>query len=70
MSCGKGLLLTWNSECVGCLAKVGLPDFIRFNDGSKTSDTVFVGYSEISVAYSFTSLNDHSICESRDAEFF
>ena len=52
------------------MAKVGLPDFKWVNFGSKTSDTVFIGYAQNSVAYRFMSLNDHSICESRDAEFF
>lgn len=54
----------------GCLAKVGLPDFKRINVGSKTVDTVFISYAHNSAAYRFMSLNDHFICESRDAEFF
>ena len=53
----------------GCLTKVGLPDFKRVNIGSKTSDTIFISYAQNSVAYRFMSLNDYSICESRDAEF-
>ena len=54
----------------GCLTKVGLPDFKRVNVGSKTFDSVFIYYAQNSVAYRFMYLNDHSICESRDAEFF
>ena len=53
----------------GRLAKVGLPDFKWVNVGSKTFDTVFIGYAQNSVAYRFMSLNDYSICESRAAEF-
>ena len=40
------------------------------NIGSKNSDVVFISYAQNSVAYRFMSLNDYSICESRDAEFF
>ena len=54
----------------GCLAKAGLPDFKRVNVASKTSDTVFIDYAQNSVAYRLMSLNDYSVCESRDAEFF
>ena len=54
----------------GVLVKVGLPDFNRGNVGSKTSDTVFIGYAQNSVAYRFMSLSDHSICESRYAKKF
>lgn len=53
----------------GCLAKVGLPGFKWVNAGSKTFDTVFIGYTQNSAAYRFMSLNDYSICESRDAEY-
>ena len=41
----------------GCSAKVGLPDYKRVNVGSKTVDTIFIGYAENSVAYRFMSLN-------------
>jgi len=54
----------------GCLAKVGVPDFKCVNVGSKTSDTVFIGYAQNSVAYRVMSLRDHPICESRDAKNF
>lgn len=54
----------------GCLAKVGFPDHRRTNIGSKTFDTVFIGYAGTFAAYRFMSLSDYSICESRDAEFF
>lgn len=54
----------------GCLAKVGIPTHKRSNIGPKTYDTVFIGYAHNSAAYRFLSLNDYSISESRDAEFF
>ncbi|CAH9139832.1 unnamed protein product [Cuscuta epithymum] len=54
----------------GCIAKVGFPDFKRTNIGPKTFDCVFIGYAQGSAAYRFVSLNDRTICESRDAEFF
>ena len=54
----------------GCLAKVGLPDSKRVNVGSKTFDNIFIIYSQNSAAYRFMCLYDHSIRESRDAEFF
>jgi len=54
----------------GCLAKVGILDFKRTNIGTKTVDAVFVGHAHDSVAYRFLCLNDNSIIESRDAEFF
>lgn len=54
----------------GCLAKVALPDFKRTNVGTKTFDCVFIGYAQNSAAYRFLRLNDNSICESRNAEFF
>ena len=40
------------------------------NVASKTVYTIYIGYAKNNVAYRFISLNDHSICESRDAEFF
>ncbi|KAL0373734.1 UNVERIFIED_CONTAM: Retrovirus-related Pol polyprotein from transposon TNT 1-94 [Sesamum radiatum] len=54
----------------GCLAKVAYPVFKRPNIGPKTFDCVFIGYAHNSAAYRFMCLNDNSICESRDAEFF
>ena len=54
----------------GCLAKVGYPSFKRSTVGSRTYDAVFIGYAENSAAYRFMSLEDSSISESRDAEFF
>lgn len=54
----------------GCLAKVGFPVHKRSNIGPKTYDTVFIGYAHNSAAYRFLSLDDYSISESRDAEFF
>ncbi|KAD6453934.1 hypothetical protein E3N88_08640 [Mikania micrantha] len=54
----------------GCLAKVGLPDFKRVNIGSKTLDSVFIGYAQNSAAYRFMLLSDRSIIESCNAEFF
>jgi len=54
----------------GCLAKVPLLDFKQENIGPKTFISVFIGYIQNSVAYRFMSLNDFSISESRDAEFF
>nr|GEW89508.1 Ty1-copia retrotransposon protein [Tanacetum cinerariifolium] len=40
------------------------------NIGPKTFDRVFIDYAIDSVAYRFMCLDDNSICESRDAEFF
>lgn len=54
----------------GCLSKVGLPLHKRSNIGSKTYDAIFVGYAQCSAAYRFLSLEDRSISESCDAEFF
>ena len=54
----------------GCLAKVGLPNFKRVNVGSKTPDNIFIVYAQNSVAYRLISLNNHSIRESTDTEFF
>ncbi|CAN0838583.1 Retrovirus-related Pol polyprotein from transposon TNT 1-94 [Linum grandiflorum] len=54
----------------GCLSKVGLMDPKRTLLGPKTFDTVFIGYATNSSAYRFLKLDDRSICEYRDAEFF
>ncbi|XP_070057462.1 uncharacterized protein [Nicotiana tomentosiformis] len=54
----------------GCLANVGLPDFKYVTIGPKIFDAIFIGYAQNSVAYRFMSLNDSSIYESRDVEFF
>jgi len=54
----------------GCLAKVALPSHKQTNIGPKTFDAVFIGYAQNSAAYRFMSLNDYSISEHRDVEFF
>ena len=54
----------------GCLAKVGIPNFKVSNVGTKTFDTIFIGYAHNSAAYRFLCLSDNSVIESRDAEFF
>jgi len=54
----------------GCLAEVALPSYKRTNIGSKTFDAMFIGYAQNSVSYRFMSINDYSISEYRDAEFF
>ena len=43
---------------------------MKTNSGPKTLDCVFVVYAQTSAAYSFMSLGNNSICESRDAEYF
>jgi integrase-like protein len=58
------------SKSWGCLAKVLFPDFKRPTIGPKTFDCVFIVYALDSATYRFMSLNDNSICESRDAVFF
>ncbi|CAN1781076.1 hypothetical protein LINPERHAP1_LOCUS15315 [Linum perenne] len=40
------------------------------NIGPKTFDCVFIGYATNSAAYRFMRLDDRSVCEYRDAEFF
>nr|GEV32689.1 hypothetical protein [Tanacetum cinerariifolium] len=45
-------------------------DFRKNNIGPKTFDRVFIDYAIDSVAYRFMCLDDNSICESRDSEFF
>jgi len=52
------------------LAKNPLPEFEWENRGPTTISSMFIGYAKNSVAYRFMSLNDSSISESRDAEFF
>ena len=54
----------------GCLAKVAYPTFKRETVGSRTFDCAFIGHANNSSAYHFMRLNDKSICEYRDAEFF
>ncbi|TYK15379.1 ty1-copia retrotransposon protein [Cucumis melo var. makuwa] len=54
----------------GCLAKVPFPALKKSTVGSKTFDCIFIGYAQNSVAYRFMCLNDKTINESRDAEFF
>ncbi|KAL0546105.1 hypothetical protein IC582_016010 [Cucumis melo] len=54
----------------GCLAKVSFPALKKSTVGSKTFDCIFIGYAQNSVAYRFMCLNDKTINESRDAEFF
>ena len=54
----------------GCLTRVPLLDLKWENISPKTFDYVFIGYAQNSAAYRFMSLNDFSICKSRDAKFF
>ncbi|KAA0063949.1 ty1-copia retrotransposon protein [Cucumis melo var. makuwa] len=54
----------------GCLAKVPFPALKKTTVGSKTFDCIFIGYAQNSAAYRFMCLNDKTINESRDAEFF
>ena len=54
---------------LGCLAKVPLPEFKWGNNGSKTFDSMFIGYAQTSVAYRFMSLYHFSINKSMDAKF-
>ncbi|KAA0036921.1 ty1-copia retrotransposon protein [Cucumis melo var. makuwa] len=54
----------------GSLAKVPLPALKKTTVGPKTFDCIFIGYAQNSAAYRFMCLNDKTINESRDAEFF
>ena len=54
----------------GCLAKVPFPALKKSTVGSKTFDCIFIGYAQNNAAYMFMCLNDKSINEPRDAEFF
>ena len=59
----------------GCLAKVLLPEPKKRKLGSKTSDCMFIGYAEHSVAYRFLVLRSdvldcNTIIETKNAEFF
>ena len=59
----------------GCLAKVMLPDPKKRKIGSKTSDCIFLGYAEHSVAYRFLVLHSdiierNIIIETKNVEFF
>ncbi|KAA0045096.1 ty1-copia retrotransposon protein [Cucumis melo var. makuwa] len=54
----------------GCLAKVPFLALKKSKVGSKTFDCIFIGYAQNSAAYRFMCLNDKTINESRDAEFF
>lgn len=59
----------------GCMAKVGLPEPKKKKLGSKTSDCVFIGYVECSVAYRFLVLRYEVLelntnIEVNNAEFF
>ncbi|KAL0541446.1 hypothetical protein IC582_021491 [Cucumis melo] len=54
----------------GCLAKVPFPALKKTTVGSKTFDCIFIEYAQNSAAYRFMCLNDKTINESRDAEFF
>ncbi|KAL0555831.1 hypothetical protein IC582_004332 [Cucumis melo] len=53
-----------------CLAKVPFPALKKSTVGSKTFDCIFIGYAQNSAAYRFMFLNEKTINESRDAEFF
>ena len=52
------------------MAKVPLQNFKQENIGPKTFNSVYFGYAQNNAVYRFMSLNDFSISESRDAEFF
>jgi len=59
----------------GCLAKVMLPNPKKRKIGSKTSDCLFIGYVEHSVAYRFLVLKSdmiecNTIMETKNAELF
>ena len=59
----------------GCLTKVMLLDPKKRKIGSKTSDCMFLGYAEHSVAYRFLVLNSdiierNTIVETKNVEFF
>ena len=54
----------------GCLAKVSFPALKKPTVGSKTFNCIFIGYAQNSAAYGFMCLNEKTINESRDAEFF
>jgi len=60
---------------LGCLAKVMLPDPKKRKICSKTSDCMFLGYAEHSVAYRFLVLKSdviehNTIVETKNVEFF
>ena len=59
----------------GCLAKVILPEPKKMKIGSKTSDCLFIGYAQHSVAYRFLVLKSNvldcnTIIETKNAKFF
>jgi len=59
----------------GCLAKVMLPEPTKRKLGSKTSNCMFIGYAQNSVAYRFLVLKSdvldcNTIMETKNAEFF
>ena len=61
----------------GCLAKVNISEPKKKKLGSKTIDTVFIGYAQNSNAYRFlmiksdiSNINFNLILEARDASFF
>ena len=76
MSCGMDINLNLKYIKVwGCLAKVMLLDPKKRKIGSKTSDFMFLGYAEHSVAYRFLVLNNviierNTIVETKNVEFF
>ena len=54
----------------GCLAKVPFSALKKSTVGAKTFDCIFIGYAQNSVVYRFMCLNDKTINEFRDLEFF
>ena len=54
----------------GCLAKVPFPTLKKSTIGSKTFDCIVISYAQNIATYKFMCLNDKSINESRNVEFF
>ena len=52
----------------GCLAKVAFLNFKRESIEPRTFDAIFIGYA--GSTYRYMRLNDKTICEYRDVEFF
>ncbi|KAA0042080.1 ty1-copia retrotransposon protein [Cucumis melo var. makuwa] len=58
------------TDLSGDASKVPFPALKKSTVGSKTFDYIIIGYAQNSAAYRFMCLNDKTINESRDAEFF
>ena len=63
------------SKVWGCFPKVMLPDSKKRKIGSKTSDCMFIGYANNSVAHRFLVLKSdvlesNTIIETKNAEFY